>query len=120
MQNNQSHADEFNTFTYSKAAIKRLYVDEKWLPAEASLLLDYGSDIVSKKVLELGAGSGRIASVLKHRAAYYCATDINPDMISTLNDVHPSVKAMVVDARQLDVFSDGISRGFFLRCYGSA
>lgn len=98
--------EEFNTETYSRAAIKRLYTNEKWLSSEASLILDYGTDIVSKKVLELGAGSGRIASVLEHRASEYCATDINPDMILTLRDVHPRVNAIVADARNLDSFRE--------------
>ena len=106
-ENIQSQAEQFNAKTYSRAAVMRLYTNEKWLPAEASVLLDYGYDIVSKKVLELGAGSGRITSVLKHRASEYCATDINPDMILILRDVHPGIKAMVADARRLDRFQEG-------------
>lgn len=98
--------ENFNAVTYSRAAFKRLYTDEKWLPSEASLILDYGTDIVSKKVLELGAGSGRIASVLEHRTSEYYATDINPDMISTLREVHPLVNARVADARNLENFKD--------------
>jgi ubiquinone/menaquinone biosynthesis C-methylase UbiE len=105
-KNTKSIFEQFNARTYSRAAIKRLYTNEKWLPSEASLILDYGTDLVSKRVLELGAGSGRIASVLKHRTSEYYATDINPDMISTLRDVHPGVKASVADARKLDNFRD--------------
>lgn len=106
-KNIQSQVEQINATTYSRAAVRGLYTNEKWLPAEASVLLDYGSDIVSKKVLEIGAGSGRIASVLRHRAAEYCATDINPDMVSTLCEVHPGVKAIVADARALDGFQEG-------------
>mgnify|MGYP000923712581 CR=1 FL=1 len=104
---NQSTIEQINRRTYSYAAIMRLYTDEKWLPSEASVLLDYGGEIVSKRVLELGAGSGRIASVLQNRAAYYCATDINPDMISTLCAVHLNINAKVADARYLGEFQDG-------------
>ncbi|MCE1168573.1 MAG: class I SAM-dependent methyltransferase [Sphingobacteriia bacterium] len=106
LNNLQSKVAHLNEKTYCHAAAKRLYTQQKWLPAEASILLDYSSDIVSKKVLELGAGSGRIASVLKHRAADYCATDINYNMITTLREVHPDVKAMVADARTLEGFND--------------
>lgn len=95
-----------NMNTYTRAAVLQLYTDEKWLPSEASLLMDYYADIVSKRVLELGAGSGRLASVLYHRSNEYIATDINADMIATLSRVHPAVKAFVADARNLEQIAD--------------
>lgn len=99
--------DEINGRTYSRAARKMLYAKEYWLPPEASLLLDFGQDILGRKVLELGAGSGRLSGVLHLRAAEYIATDVNRQMISALHLIHPQVKALVADARNLISFPDG-------------
>ena len=98
--------EQINSTTYSFAAIKQLYTNQKWLPVEASLLLDFADDIKSKKVLELGAGSGRIASMLIERTSEYFATDINHHMVSTLREVHPGVKSAVIDARDMSDFPD--------------
>lgn len=95
-----------NAKTYSRAARRHLYTEQKWLPAEASLLMDFGSEIVGRRVLEIGAGSGRIASVLQERAAEYYATDVNPEMVEELRRVHPHIAANVADACDLSTIAD--------------
>jgi ubiquinone/menaquinone biosynthesis C-methylase UbiE len=62
--------------------------------------------IVGKRVLELGAGWGRLSAVLSLHAERFVATDINDEMLAALRVTCPDVVVDRADARNLENVND--------------
>ncbi len=62
-------------------------------------------DLRSKKVLELGAGSGLISIYCAKQGAFVTASDINPSALKGLKE-NASLNTVEIDVKESDLFSD--------------
>lgn len=68
---------------------------------EKNMLLPLLGDIKNKKVLDVGAGTGRLATVLAKMGAQVTALDLSPKMLDELHKKNPNIKITVGDAESL-------------------
>lgn len=58
-------------------------------------------DVKNKKILDVGAGTGRIALRLAERGAEVTALDVSPEILKILNKKNSKIKTIVADAESL-------------------
>lgn len=81
---------------------------EKYLNSfEADKLLPILGEIKNKKILDVGAGTGRLAVELFNQGAEVTALDVSEEMLKILSYKNKKVKTVVGDAENLP-FEDGV------------
>lgn len=58
-------------------------------------------DVKGLRVLDIGAGTGRIALQLAQKGAFVTACDISPQMLAVLSKKNPAIKTIVAPAEDL-------------------
>jgi ubiquinone/menaquinone biosynthesis C-methylase UbiE len=106
-----------SSFGYTAAASvydqKQNYLDS----FEKGKLLPLLGTVVSKKILDIGAGTGRISGVLSAHGADVVALDISEAMLQVLHKKFPNIKTVVADGELLpfdDEVFDVVVAAFFI------
>lgn len=73
---------------------------------EKGQLLALLGDVKGLQILDVGAGTGRVAVQLAQKGAQVTACDISPQMLAVLAKKNPAIKTIVADAEDLP-FDDG-------------
>ncbi len=84
---------------------------------EKGKLLPLLGTVVSKKILDIGAGTGRISGALSAQGADVVALDISEAMLQVLHKKFPNIKTMVADGELLpfdDEVFDVVVAAFFI------
>jgi SAM-dependent methyltransferase len=102
-------AEQVNRTTWAEPRTLGVYEDlEGWTDAgERAALARIAHIVRGRPVLELGAGAGRLASMLRLLSDDYTAVDYTPAMVEAFTRNHPDLVAVVTDARDLAAFDDG-------------
>lgn len=91
---------------------------EKYLNSfEKGKVLELIGDIKGKKVLDVGAGTGRLALKLFQLGADVSAVDISSEILKVLKKKNPQIKTVVADGEKLPLLDgsiDLITATFFL------
>ncbi len=75
---------------------------EKYLNSfEQGKLIPLLGDVEEKKVLDIGAGTGRISVYLANRGAKVTAFDLSPKMLELVRKKNPKIQTIVGDAENL-------------------
>ena len=81
---------------------------EGWTDAgERVVLSRVAPDVRGRPVLDVGAGAGRSASLLRLLSDDYVAVDYTPEMVAAFRRNHPDLPVHEADARDLSRFEDG-------------
>lgn len=73
---------------------------------EKGQLLAFMSDVKDLRILDVGAGTGRLAVQLAQKGALVTACDISPQMLAVLAKKNPAIKTIVAPAEDLP-FDEG-------------
>jgi len=84
----------------------RKYAKRDLRPVEVIILLRYREEL-TKRVLELGCGAGRVTGYLGALSPNVHAIDLSPTMIDYCRRTYPNVTFEVADLRDLSKFGDG-------------
>lgn len=95
------------TFYLNKTAAAWYAEKEFVLPEEQEFLREYGNELRSKAVLDIGIGAGRSTRFLLPLAAEYIGVDYSPDMVKEAGSHFPQARLEVRDARDLSAYRDG-------------
>jgi ubiquinone/menaquinone biosynthesis C-methylase UbiE len=72
---------------------------------EDKLILSLG-DLKGKKVLDLGAGTGRLVPTIRNLGGTVSATDLSEEMLKVLKKEYPGVETKVADCEELPYEDD--------------
>lgn len=91
---------------------------EKYLNSfEQGKLLPLLGDIKDKKILDIGAGTGRLSVLLANRGAKVTALDLSPKMLELVNRKNTKIQTVVGDAESLpfeNEFFDVVAAAFLI------
>jgi SAM-dependent methyltransferase len=73
--------------------------------AETTILLRYKEAFAGRKVLDLGAGSGRTTRFLLPLASDYTGVDLSPQMIARARQSFPKARLIEMDIRELSALA---------------
>lgn len=74
---------------------------------EALIFINHSEQIIGKRVLDIGCGSGRIAAYLRHIAGSYLGIDYSPVMINFCKEHYAELDFAEADARDMSMLGDG-------------
>lgn len=96
----------FNRRAWSRGSFAAEYAGRELAPAEVMILLRH-RDELSRRVLDLGSGGGRIAGYLLDLGAEVRGLDIAPAMVALAGERYPAGSFAQGDAGDLSRFDDG-------------
>ncbi len=103
--NAAARQDEVNRGVYYSPRVYRHYLSNVLQPAEAACLLRHQPFFSGRDVLDVGAGTGRLARYLAPLAARYEAIDYSPVMVDFLRESMPELSVHQADFRNLEIFA---------------
>jgi SAM-dependent methyltransferase len=90
---------------YRRPDVVNYYATTNELTAAERVLFErFRSDIVGKKVLDIGIGTGRTTPHLAAMAGHYIGFDYSPEMVQCARKLHPQLEILECDARDLSRF----------------
>jgi SAM-dependent methyltransferase len=95
---------ERNVQVWAEGHFVRSYASQILRPAEATFLIKY-AEFLQGRILELGAGAGRITGYLGARGGDVLAVDISPEMVEYARGRYPGATFVVGDLRDLSSYS---------------
>ncbi len=98
----QAHA---NRQLWQDRRLLRKYTTRTLRPVEGIILLRYRNEL-TKRVLELGCGGGRVTGYLGVLSPDVHAIDLSPTMVNYCRKTYPDVAFEVADLRDLSKFGD--------------
>lgn len=104
MTRHRAHpVDGVNRATWADARTLDAYAGlEGWTdPGERAALAAVASSVRGRPVLDLGAGAGRLSSMLRLLSDDYTAVDYTAPMVHAFRRNHPDLRAVVADGRHL-------------------
>ena len=91
---------------YARYAHEYDELEKFWDSFEQDKLKPYIAEASGKKVLDAGAGTGRITLRLREAGAEVTALDISPEMLAKLHQKHPEIETVEGDMEAMP-FGDG-------------
>jgi SAM-dependent methyltransferase len=109
MRRRPQDVDEVNRAAWSRPEILDLYTDLRgWTdPGEQAAITCVASVARGKRILDVGVGAGRTASLLTLLSDEYVAVDYSSQMVVRFRENHPGLDVRECDARDLTIFDDG-------------
>lgn len=90
---------------YRRTNLVAMYARARLLPAEATAFVRYSTDIVNRRVLDLGCGAGRLAIYLQPLGTAYTGFDVSRYMVDHCRREYAGT-FVEGDMRDLSEFSD--------------
>jgi SAM-dependent methyltransferase len=76
-------------------------------PGERAAFLHVMPEVVGRRILDIGVGTGRTIPLLRPLAQDYCAVDYLPSMVDLCRRRYPAARIELSDARSLRGFASG-------------
>lgn len=94
-----------NASVWRSGRFVRSYASQELRPVESVILSRYRREL-SRRLLELGCGAGRLTAHLARTASQLHAIDLSPQMIEHCRRSLPGVEFSVMDLENLSAFAD--------------
>ena len=109
---NESPADDIadsNVAVYDDPAVVAQYARSNgWINVgERSAVMSVAASVRGKRILDIGVGGGRTASILSLLSDDYIGVDFTPGLVRACQELYPALDIRWGDARALDEFPDG-------------